>query len=128
MSLPRAIQAVILFSTVFGAAFLYEVHPLLDAAIFDSVAFGWFLFVLDSVLTFVRPRLSFYLGLVLAAVALVSTLSSPAHFQFIENGDVPATATLFVGWGAEILLIALVVLFIVRSRRKDEWSWPGRSD
>ena len=119
VSLPRAIQAVILISTVFGAAFLYEVLPLLDAAIFDSVAFGWFLFVLDSVLTFVRPRLSFYLGLVLAAVALVSTLSSPAHFQFIENGDVPATATLFVGWGAEILLIALVVLFIVWSRRKD---------
>ena len=125
VSLPRAIQGVILFSTAFGAVFLYEVYPLVPDFVFYSVAFGWVLFVADSVLTFVRPKLSFYLGMALAIIALAVTLATPEHFQFIASGNVPATATLVVGWASEILLILLVGLYIRGSRREDPWRWPG---
>ncbi len=126
-ALPRAIQGTILASTVFGVAFLYEVYPVLPSFVFDSVLFGWMLFVVDSALTFVRPKISFYVGMVLAIIALVVTLSSPAHWALITNGDIPATLTLLTGWTLEVLLIVLVGFFILGGRKEDAWDWPGKS-
>ena len=121
-SLTRAIQAVILFCTLFGVAFLYEVYPVLPSFVFYTVAFGWVLFVVDSVLTFVRPKTSYYLGLVLAALALLATVSEPQHYALIEGGDVAAALTIVVGSASEMALIVLVVAYIVRGRRKDPWA------
>ena len=125
VSLAKAIQGVILFSTIFGAFFLYEVYPLVPAFVFDGVAVGWALFLVDSILTFLRPRISFYLGMALAVAALAATLSAPEHYQLIAGGNVPATATLVVGWGSEVLLIVLVGIYIMDLRKKDPWGWPG---
>lgn len=126
--LPRAIQALILASTVFGVAFLYEVHPVLPAFVFESVVFGWALFVLDSALTFVRPRVSFYLGMVLAVIALVVTLTSPAHWALVTSGDVPAAATIVTGSVLEVALIVLVGLYLFSSPKEDPWAWPGSDE
>lgn len=123
-AVPRAIQALILFSTVFGVFFLWEVHPVLPSAVFDFVAFGWSLFVVDSALTFIRPKASYYLGMVLAILAFAATVSQPQHYSLVESGDVLATVTILVGSAAELLLIALVAYYAVTGRRGDPWAWP----
>ena len=123
--MARAIQGLILFSTVLGVFFLWQAHPLLHGDVFEILAFGWLLFLVDSVLTFVRPKISYYLGLVLAVVALSETLTQPEHYALVENGNVPATIILVLGSVAQALLIGAVVWFIVSERRNDPWAWPG---
>ena len=125
VSLPRAIQGVIIFTTVFGVVFLWEVYPLLPAFVFDFVAIGWVCFVVDSFLTFFRPRASYALGLVLAVLAMAVSLPQPEHYALIEGGDVAAAATLFIGTGAEVLIIILVAYYFIASRKEDPWVWPG---
>jgi len=125
VSAARAIQGLIIFSTALGVFFLWQAYPLLPGDVFDILAFGWLLFLVDSLLTLVRPRASYYLGLVLAVVALSETLTQPEHFALVENGNVPATVILVVGSIAQALLIGSVVWFVVSKRRKDPWAWPG---
>jgi hypothetical protein len=125
--LTRAIQSTIIFCAVFGIAFLYEVYPVLPSFVFYSVASGWVLFVVDGALTFVRPKVSYYMGLVLAVAAFVATVSEPEHYALIAGGDIAATVTIVVGSAAELLLIALVILFVLAGRRGDPWAWPGGS-
>jgi hypothetical protein len=122
---PRIIQGLILFSALLGVAFLWQAYPLLPGGVFDILAFGWFLFVVDSVLTFVRPLVSYILGLVLALVALSETLSQPAHFALVESGNLPATLTLVLGSAAQALLILFIGFYLIARRRKDPWAWPS---
>jgi hypothetical protein len=121
----KVIQGLIIFSAVLGVFFLWQAQPLLPPDVFDILTFGWLLFVVDSVLTFLRPTISYYLGLVLAVVALSETLTQPEHYALIENGNVPATIILVLGSVAQALLIAAVIWFIISGRRKDPWAWPG---
>ena len=116
-ALPRAIQGAIIFAALFGVLFLYEVHPVLPSDIFYSVALGEALFVVDGALTFIRPKMSYYFGLILAVIAFASTVSQPAHYQLVASGDLAATATLFVGLTVEVLIIALVGWYVVSRRR-----------
>ncbi|MDA4120096.1 MAG: hypothetical protein OK436_05870 [Thaumarchaeota archaeon] len=125
IGVTRAIQGLILFSTVLGVFFLWQVYPLLPAFAFDFVAFGWVLFLVDGILTFVRPRASYYLGLVLGLFALGETLSQRAHYSLITSGNLTATATLVLGSAAQALLVTLVVYYVAARRRKDPWAWPG---
>ncbi|HUI23341.1 MAG TPA: hypothetical protein VLY82_03000 [Nitrososphaerales archaeon] len=125
VSAARVIQGLIVFSTVLGVFFLWQAHPLLPGDVFDILAFGWLLFVVDSVLTLVRPRISYYLGLVLAVIALSETLTQPEHYALVENGNVPATVILVLGSVAQALLIGSVIWFVISERRKDPWEWPG---
>jgi len=125
MSTARVIQGLIIFSAILGVFFLWQAQPLLPSDVFDVLAFGWLLFVADSILTFVRPRISYYLGLVLAIVALSETLTQPEHYALVENGNVPATIILVLGSATQALLIGSVIWYIVSERRKDPWAWPG---
>jgi hypothetical protein len=122
--LPRAIQGLILFSTLLGVVFLWQAYPLLRSDAFYFVTFGWALFFLDSALTFYRPVASYYLGFVLAVLALGETLSQPAHFAIVSSGNLLASATIVLGSFAEVLLIILVLYYIVAARKKDPWGWP----
>lgn len=124
-AVPRAIQGLILFSTALGVFFLWQAQPLLPTNVFYFLIFGWVLFVIDSALTFLRPKISYYFGLVLALLALGETLSQPEHYQLVENGNVPATIILVLGSVAQGLLIAFVLYFLISERRRDPWSWPG---
>lgn len=114
--LTRAIQGLILFADVFGVAFLNEVYPVLPSFVFDSLAIGWVLFVVDGALTFIRPKVSYYLGLVLALVAFISTVSQPQHYALVASGDIPATITLVIGSATELMLIGAVILYHFRER------------
>ena len=125
ISASRAIQGLIIFSAVLGVFFLWQAQPLLPTDVFEILTLGWLLFVVDSILTFVRPRISYYLGLVLAVVALSETLTQPEHYALVENGNVPATIILVLGSVAQALLIGFVIWFIISERRKDPWAWPG---
>jgi hypothetical protein len=122
---PRVIQGLIIFSALLGVAFLWQAYSLLPSDVFEVLSFGWFLFVVDSILTFVRPLASYVLGLILALVALSETLSQPAHYALVENGNVPATLTLVSGSVAQALLILFVGYYLVARRRKDPWAWPS---
>jgi len=124
-AIPRAIQGLILFSTVLGVFFLWQAQPLLPINVFYFLVFGWTLFVIDSALTFLRPKISYYFGLVLAVLALGETLSQPEHYQLVENGNLPAAIILVLGSVAQGLLIAFTLYFLISERRKDPWAWPG---
>lgn len=125
-AIPRAIQALILFSTVLGVFFLMQAYPVLPSFVFYFISFGWVLFVVASVLTFVRPRGSFYLALVLAVAALAATLSQPEHYALVESGNVPATITLFLGSAAEILIVVLTLYYFLAGQKGDPWSLGGK--
>ena len=124
-SAAKVIQALILFSAILGVFFLWQAQPLLPPNVFDILTLGWLLFVVDSVLTFARPRISYYLGLVLSIIALSETVTQPEHYALIENGNVPATIILVLGSAAQALLIGSVLWYIVSEHRKDPWAWPG---
>ena len=118
-STGRVIQSLILFSTVLGVIFLVQVYGVVPAEVFGFVAVGWVLFVVDSVLTFTNPRISYYLGFVLAILALSSSLPQSAHYAFIENGVLLPAATFVLGSLAQVLLLVLVPYhFLVRRRGK----------
>jgi hypothetical protein len=125
ISVARLIQGLILFSAILGVFFLWQARPLLPLDVFDLLTFGWLLFVVDSILTFVRPKISYYLGLVLAIIALSETLTQPEHYALVENGNVPATIILVLGSVAQALLIGSVLWYIISQHRKDPWAWPG---
>ena len=116
---------MILFSTLLGVVFLWQAYPLLPPDAFGFVAFGWVLFVVDSCLTFLRPMVSFYLGIVLAVVALGATLSEPAHFALVGSGALLASATIILGSTAEVLLVIIGAYYLIANRKKDPWEWPG---
>jgi hypothetical protein len=125
-STGRMIQGLVIFSTVLGVLFLWEAYPLLPAVGFYFVAFGWALFAVDSVLTFVRPRVSYYIAFALALLALFETLSRPEHLSILQGSNLLASATLVLGSVAQALLLILVPLQFIRLRReKAEWAWPG---
>ena len=109
MNSGKLIQALILFSTLFGVLFLWEVYDLVPAFVLQLLAFGWVLWVIDSLLTFARPRVSHYFGLLLALLTLAATLSQPEHYSLVASGDLEATATLIVGSVAQVSLIVMVV-------------------
>ena len=124
-ALARIIQGLILFSTLLGVVFLWQAYHLLPTIAFDFVAVGWGLFAVDSALTFFRPRASYYLGLVLAVLALGETLSQPEHYALVRSGNLLAAATLVLGSLAQVFLIIAVSYYLVSERRRDPWAWPG---
>ena len=115
--LGRAIQCLIIFSAFLGVAFLWQVSSLLPADIFEFVTVGWILFVIDGVLTFLRPTVSYYLAFVLAILALGATLGEPAHYALIEEGVILPTITLLTGSTAQVLLLILVPVHFLRGRK-----------
>jgi len=125
ISAARLIQYLIIFSAILGVFFLWQAHPLLPPDVFDILTFGWLLFVVDSILTFVRPEFSYYFGLVLAIIALGETLAQPEHYALVESGNVPATIILILGSTAQAFLIGSVLWHVISKRKKDPWAWPG---
>jgi hypothetical protein len=125
VSVSRIIQGLIIFSVLLGVAFLWQAYPLLPSDVFWILAFGWFLFVVDSALTFVRPLASYVLGLVLALIALSQTLAQPEHYALVESGNLPATLTLVLGSAAQALIIVFVGYYLIAHRKKDPWAWPS---
>jgi hypothetical protein len=121
----RVVQGLILFSTVWGIVFLLYARPSLPVDVFYFLTFGWVLFVVDSALTFIRPRTSYYVGLFLALIALFATLSQPEHYALVQSGDTTATVILVLGSAAEVVLVAAVVWYIFSERKRDPWAWPG---
>jgi hypothetical protein len=121
----RAIQLLIIFSTLLGIAFLWVANGVLPGAVFDFIAIGEAAFAIDSVLTFARPVWSYYLGLVLAVLALTVSLPQSAHYALIETGQVVQASIFIVGSAAQALIILFVIYRFVKGRRKDEWAWPG---
>jgi hypothetical protein len=107
-STARLIQGLILFSTVLGVLFLLQVYTLLPSFVFDAIALGWVLWVVDSALTFVRPSLSRYLALLLAFLTLAATLSQPEHYSLVGSGNLEAAATLIAGSSAQVAIIVAV--------------------
>ncbi|MGP8125576.1 MAG: hypothetical protein ACLQEQ_06900 [Nitrososphaerales archaeon] len=121
----KAIQVLIVASSFLGVALLIEINSVVPSDVFDFVAVGWALFVVDGVLTFVRPVISYYLGLVLAVLALSASLPQSAHWAFIENGLLIPSAIFVTGSAFQVLIIVLVVYYSFKTRRSGEWSWPG---
>ena len=93
--------------------------------VFDLLTIGWLLFVADSILTFVRPVFSYYLGLILAILALAASLPQSAHYAFFTNGAFLSGLTFVAGTVAQFIIVLTVSYRFVRMRGRDEWAWPG---
>jgi hypothetical protein len=113
----RAIQALIIASALLGVALLWEIHSIVPPEVFDIIAFGWVLFVIDSALTFLRPRVSYYVGLVLALLALGASLPQSAHWAFIQNGLLVPSVIFVSGSVVQVLIIVFVVSYLVKEGR-----------
>ena len=113
----RAIQVLIVGSVLLGVALLFEINSLVPWFVFDFIALGWALFVVDSVLTFVRPALSYYFGLVLAVLALSASLPQSAHWAFIEEGLLIPSAIFITGSVMQVLIVILVLYYAFSVRR-----------
>jgi hypothetical protein len=113
----RPIQALVLFSALLGVLFLVQVYGVLPAQLFDFVAVGWVLFVIDSILTFTNPSVSYAMAFALAVLALASSLPQSAHYAFIENGVLLPAATFVLGSVAQALLVILVPYHFIKRRR-----------
>jgi hypothetical protein len=113
----RAIQVLIIASTLLGVALLWEIHSMVPPEVFDTIAFGWILFVIDSALTFLKPGVSYYIGLVLALLALGASLPQSAHWAFIQNGLLVPSVIFVSGSVVQVLVIIFVVSYLVRERR-----------
>ena len=112
----RAIQACVLLSVVLGILFLAQAYGLVPSFVFEFVAVGWVLFVIDAIITFVRPRVSYALALVLAVLALGSSLPQSSHWAFIANGDLLPAFTFLAGSAVQVVLILLVVYYFAKGR------------
>jgi len=113
----RAIQALIIASSVLGIALLLEINSIVPIDVFDFIAFGWVLFVIDSVLTFVKPTVSYYFGLVLALLALSASLPQSAHWSFIESGQLIPSAIFILGSILQVFIVVFVIYWTVALRR-----------
>ena len=112
-----AVQALVLFSTALGILFLWQAGGLLPAPVFYAISAGWALFLVDSILTFVRPRVSHYLAIVLAALALAVSLPQSAHYAFIQEGAVLPATIFIAGSAAQVLLLIFAPYHILATRR-----------
>jgi hypothetical protein len=117
-STGKAIQAMVLFSTILGVLFLVQANGVLPAFVFDFVAIGWCLFAVDSVLTFSAPRPAYALAFVLSILALGSSVPQSAHWAFISNGDLLPAATFVAGVVAQFSLIVLVPYHFIAEKRR----------
>jgi hypothetical protein len=116
-STGRIIQGLVLFSTALGVLFLVQVYGVLPAEVFDFVGIGWVLFVIDSILTFTNPTVSYYMAFVLAILTLISSLPESTHYAFIENGVLLPSATFILGSLAQFALVVLVPYHFIRKGR-----------
>ncbi|MDV3293479.1 MAG: hypothetical protein LYZ70_04335 [Nitrososphaerales archaeon] len=82
------------------------------------VAAGWIFFAVDSLLTFTKPKASYYLAFVLAGLALGSSLPQTAHYAFIASGQLLPSTTFILGSVAQVLLVVLVPYHFLRARRR----------
>ena len=114
----KFIQALVLLSVLLGALFLAQAYSQVPSFVFEFVAVGWVLFIIDAALTFVRPRASYAFALVLALLALASSLPQSTHWAFVANGDVLPAATFLAGSAVQVILAVLVVYYFVRARMK----------
>jgi hypothetical protein len=117
--LERALDIAIYLSTFLGFVFLVIAWGTLPYWLYSSIVFGFFLYLLASLLTFYRKFIAYLLSLVLAALVLSTSLPQGVHYQFLERGEIlPATVFL----AGDLLQGLIIVLFIARliAGRKNE--------
>jgi hypothetical protein len=96
-----------------------QVYGVVPSWLFLSVSIGWGLFVVDTVLTFVRPRISYYLAFALAVLAFASSVPQTAHYAFIQQGLLLPSATFVLGSTIQVLLIVIVPYHLLKTRRHE---------
>jgi hypothetical protein len=118
LKVGKAIQVSVLLSVVLGVLFLVQAYGVVPSFVFEFVAVGWVLFVVDAVLTFRYPRPAYALALFLAVIALVSSLPQSSHWAFIANGDVLPASTFLAGSAVQVVLVVLVLYYFLVAGRK----------
>jgi hypothetical protein len=114
----RAIQGLVIFSVILGVLFLAQAYTLVPTFVLEIVGTGWALFVVDAALTFVRPRISYALALVLSILGLTSSLPQSSHWAFIVNGDLLPAFTFLLGSAVEVAIVIEVLYYFLASRKK----------
>ena len=116
--LGKAIQASVFLSIILGVLFLVQAYSALPSFVFQVVAVGWVLFVVDGALTFLRPVISYVLAFILAILALGSSLPQSTHWAFVANGDMLPAFTFLAGSAVQVALLFLVAGYFVARRAR----------
>lgn len=114
----KAIQALVFLSVILGVLFLAQAYNAVPSLVFEFVAVGWVLFVVDAALTLVRPRLAYGFALVLAILALASSLPQSSHWGFVSAGDLLPAFTFLAGSAIEVVLILVALYYFLVARKK----------
>lgn len=118
LRIGKAIQASVFLSVILGVLFLAQAYSLVPSFVFEFVAVGWVLFVVDAVLTFLSPKPAYALALALAVLALASSLPQSSHWAFIANGDVLPAFTFLAGSAVQVALVVLVLYYFIPRRKR----------
>jgi hypothetical protein len=118
--LEKVIAWLVNSSVVLGVLFLAVLYgiPNFPNWLFYSIMGGEVIWILCAVAIRRGIRWAPYLAVVLALITLAVSLPQPTHYTFASSGDIVAFFIFSIGSILQVALIASVVLWFVRSRRK----------
>jgi len=118
--LEKAIAWLVYSSVVLGLLFLYVLYgtPGIPSFLFPSILVGELIWIVCAVAVSRRLRWAPYLAVVLAVITLGVSLPQPTHYDFAQSGQVVAFLIFTGGAILQFALIAAVILFVYRSRRR----------
>jgi len=99
--------------------FLYVLYgtPGTPSFLFPSIFVGEVIWVACAVAISRRLAWAPYMAVVLAVITLAVSLPQPTHYTFAETGQIVAFLIFTGGAILQVALIAVVALFVFRSRR-----------
>ena len=117
--LEKAIAWLVYASVVLGVLFLYVLYgtPGIPSFLFPSILVGEVIWLVCAIAISRRVRWAPYMAVVLAVITLAVSLPQPTHYDFAETGQIVAFLIFTGGSVLQFALIALVALFLFRSRK-----------
>ncbi len=116
--LRTAIDALVYFSVILGAALLAQAFNLLPPPVAYSIVGGWLAYVVAALLVFRKAKVAYPLVMVLAVLTLIVSLPQPEHYSLLNPGEAVAAATFLLGSAAQICLIVLIPIYLLRKKMR----------
>jgi len=116
MLLKRTIDVLIFLSVALGVLLLFQLYYAVPSWLFLSVLIGWLAYVGVAVLVGLGRRIAYPLALVLSLLTLIVSLPRPEHLAFVAAGASLASITFLAGSALQLLLLALLSVYLFRKR------------
>lgn len=118
--IERILAFEIYVSTVLGFIFVIIARGIIPAWLYVSIGFGFVTYLLASILTVVKARVSFIIAFFLSLIVLASSLPQPEHYYFILYGQALPAFIFISGNFVQVLFIVTFFYWLYRTRGKKE--------